>query len=157
MKFASLLTITICLILHLESFSKEVGHRYFIHNGIGVSEITTPNIVTIANLCVSFTNATTKNVLLTDVDSIFLKNIIIGTKDGLKSQPFKLKNFAVPIGNRRFSVQSIIPLLPGKITATVHCNKRNSLFNSIYQYDGNKQILGVFRLKNRPYFFLLDY
>jgi hypothetical protein len=151
------LTVTVGLTMINLSFKSETSIRYFLHHGPGVTEILTQETVTIANRTVSFTNAYQNIVLLTSVDTIFMNNIITKMPDSLRNDTFNLKHFAIPLGNRKFSIQPITPLIAGKITAKTHSDKPNGLFSRNYLYDGNKQRVGVFRLKHRPYIFLLEY
>lgn len=157
MKRSIIFFLSSILTLLFVSFKDEMYPRYFEHLGAGVAEISTTDNVSIGNNVVSFTNAKKNVVLLTAVDSIFTKNIVSLIPDSLKNDTFKLQHFAIPVGPKKFSIQPITPLIPGKWTGMTITKKPDDLFDKNHQYDGNKRRLGVFKLKDRPYFFMLLY
>jgi hypothetical protein len=145
------------LLILVAAFSKKTKSRYFEHFGVRVSEIQTSETVVIANNSVGFLNAGEVDVSLTAIDSIFNTNIVSLIPDSHKNNTFNMKYFAIPIGVKKFTIQPIIPILPGKLRAKTINPRPHGLFDKTIFYDRDKRRVGVFKLKHRPYYFLLHY
>lgn len=148
---AVIFTISMC------AFKQNVQPRYFEHHGSTIAEIHTNSSVSIGNNMVSYKNANKEVISLSNIDSIFSKNIVSTIPDSLRNDTFRMRHFAIPVGVKKFSVHPIIPLIPGKWVSQTASNNTDGSINKNYFYNGNKRRLGVFKLRDYPYYFILLY